>query len=131
MRPHVLIGSLVVAAVSTWALPQAAAHHSFSAVFDRQKAVELTGTVSKVEWTNPHVWFYVDVKNDTGGVENWGFEMGSPAGLIRRGWNHTVLQTGQVVTVAGLRARDGSLRAAVRTVTLSTGESLVGAQVIQ
>ena len=105
-------------------------HHSFAAVFDSSQPVELTGTVTKVEWTNPHVWFYVDVKRD-GKVENWGFEMGSPSGLTRRGWKHTTLQAGQVITIAAMRARDGTLRAAVRTVTLSTGESLFGAQVVQ
>ena len=105
-------------------------HHSFAAVFDSGQPVELTGTVTKVEWTNPHVWFYVDVKRD-GKVENWGFEMGSPSSLTRRGWKHNALQAGQVITVAAMRARDGTLRAAVRTVTLSTGESLFGAQVDQ
>ena len=77
---------------------------------------------------NPHVWFYIDVDGGDGGTENWGFELGSPNGLIRRGWNHLSLQVGHVVTVVGLRARDGSQRGAVQTVTLSTGESLFGAQ---
>jgi hypothetical protein len=107
-----------------------AAHHSFAAVFVRERPIEVMGTVTKVEWTNPHVWFYVDVASD-GKTENWAFEMGSPSGLIRRGWNHTSLQVGHVVTVAGVRARDGSLTAAVRTVKLSTGHSLFGAQITQ
>lgn len=112
------------------ALP-AAAHHSFAAVFDRDRPITVAGTVTKLEWTNPHVWFYIDVAGESGKLENWGFEMGSPAGLIRRGWNHNSLQVGHTVTVVGVRARDGSLRGAVRTVTLSTGESLFGAQVTQ
>jgi Family of unknown function (DUF6152) len=106
----------------------AAAHHSFAAVFDRDRPIELTGTVTEVEWLNPHVWIYLDVKNRQGEVENWGFELGSPNGLIRRGWSRDALSVGQVVTIAALRARDDSHRASVRTVTLSTGESLFGAQ---
>jgi len=106
----------------------AVAHHSFAAVFDRAQPLELTGTVTKIEWMNPHVWFYIDVDNGQGAVENWGFEMGSPNGLIRRGWNHDALQVGQVVTVVGVRARDGSRSGSVRTITLPTGESLFGAQ---
>lgn len=129
MRLNV-ISAVAAVAVSIYALPAVAAHHSFAAVFDRERPIELTGTITKVEWTNPHVWFYVDVKNESGTIENWGFEMGSPAGLIRRGWNHNSLQARHVVTVAGVRARDGSLRGAVRTVTLSTGQSLFGAQII-
>jgi len=110
-----------------WAAPTAA-HHSFAAVFDRERLIELTGTVTEIEWMNPHVWFYIDVENEKGDIENWGFELGSPNGLIRRGWSHNSLAIGQVVTVAGVRARDDSPRAAARTVTLSTGESLFGAQ---
>jgi hypothetical protein len=122
--------AVAAAAVSVSALPAVAAHHSFAAVFDRERPIELTGTVTKLEWANPHVWFYIDVAND-GRIENWGFEMGSPSGLIRRGWNHNSLQVGHVVTVAGVRARDGSLTGAVRTVKLSTGQSLFGAQITQ
>ena len=104
------------------------AHHAFVSVFDRDSPIELTGTVTDVEWMNPHVWFYIDVENEDGETENWAFEMGSPNGLIRRGWNHNSLEVGQVVTVVGVLARDGSQRGAVRAVTLPTGESLFGAQ---
>lgn len=106
----------------------AVAHHSFSAVFDEGKPVELTGTVTGVEWMNPHVWFYIDVENEQGEKESWGLEMGSPNRLTRYGWNMNSLQAGQVVTVAGSLARDGSRKAAVDTVRLSTGEQLFGAQ---
>ena len=109
-------------------LAPASAHHSFAAVFDRDQPIEISGTVTDVEWLNPHVWFYVDVQNEDGKIENWGFELGSPNGLIRRGWNHNSLQVGDEVSVVGVSARDGSQRAAVRTVTLSTGQSLFGAQ---
>ncbi len=104
------------------------AHHSFMAVFDPEQPIELTGTITEIEWMNPHVWFYIDIESEGSATENWGFEMGSPNGLIRRGWNHKSLEVGQVVTVIGVLARDGSQRGAVRTVTLPTGESLFGAQ---
>jgi hypothetical protein len=119
--------SVAIAAAMIYTVP-IVAHHSFAAVFDRESPIELTGTVTEVEWMNPHAWIYIDVERENGEIENWGFEMGSPSGLIRRGWNHDSLQVGQVITVMGVRARDGSQRGAVRTVTLSTGESLFGAQ---
>lgn len=119
--------ALAAFSLAASSLPSAA-HHSFAAVFDPEQPVELSGTVTGIEWMNPHVWFYIDVEGGNGAIENWGFEMGSPNGLIRRGWNHQSLQVGHVVTVAGVRARDGSQRAAVRTVTLSDGRSLFGAQ---
>jgi len=105
------------------------AHHSFAAVFDRDSPIEITGTVTNVEWTNPHAWFYIDVENDDGEVDNWALEMGSPNHLRRRGWNRNSLQVGDVIVVAGSRARDGSTTGAVRTITLqATGESLFGGQ---
>jgi hypothetical protein len=91
----------------------AAAHHSFSAIFDAAKPVTLTGTVTRIEWMNPHTWIYLDVKKDDGSVEAWSFEMGSPNRLMRYGWNQDSLPTGATVTIAGSRARDGSLKAAV------------------
>ena len=90
--------------------------------------VDLTGTVTKVEWMNPHTWFYIDVENERGEVENWGLEMGGPNGLMRRGWNRNSLQVGDVVTVVGSRARNGSHNAAGETVPLSTGQTLFGGQ---
>ncbi len=105
------------------ALP-ALGHHSFAATFDGKQSVELTGSVTKIEWRNPHVWFYIDIENEQGVSENWGFEMGSPNGLIRLGWDRNSLQVGHTITVSGARARDGSRRGSVRAVTLSTGESL-------
>ena len=103
-------------------------HHSFAAVFDSDLPVELTGTVTRVEWMNPHVWIYIDVAKDAGAVESWAFEMGSPNRLVRYGWNQSSLPTGQVVTITGSRARDGSLKGAVTTVTLPSGQRLFGAQ---
>jgi hypothetical protein len=104
------------------------AHHSFAAEFDASKPVTLTGTVTKVEWSNPHVWFYTDVKDETGKVTNYGFEMGSPNGLMRAGWTRTSMKVGDLVTVEGSRAKDGSNHVNARSVTLaSTGQKLFAA----
>ena len=109
--------------------PMGLAHHSFAAVFDRDDPIEISGTVTRVEWVNPHAWFFVDVENESGEVENWALEIGSPNHLRRRGWNRSSLQVGDVVTVVGARARDGTTTGAARTVTLTaTGESLFGGQ---
>jgi len=106
----------------------AAAHHSFSAIFDSAQPVELTGTVTRVEWMNPHVWIYLSVAKDGGPPEEWAFEMGSPNRLTRYGWHRTSLAVGETATIAGSRSRDGSLKAAVETVRLPSGERLFGAQ---
>ena len=104
------------------------AHHSFSAEFDAEKPITLTGIVTKVEWTNPHVWFYVNVKDEaTGEVANWGAEMGPPHGLQRSGWRRDTLKIGEEVTVEGFLARNGSLRMNARTVTLTATGARPGA----
>jgi hypothetical protein len=104
------------------------AHHSFAAEFDAQKPVTLTGTVTKVEWMNPHVWFYVDVKDEAGKVANWGFELGSPNGLMRSGWTRKSMNLGDLVTVEGSRAKDGSYHVNARSVTLAaSGKKLFAA----
>jgi len=99
------------------------AHHSFAAEFDADKPIKLTGIVTKVEWTNPHVWFYVNVKDPkTGEVTNWGAEIGPPHGLQRRGWRQNTLKIGDEVTVDGSMAKNGAKRMNARSVTLtSTG----------
>src|SRR5512143_1389023 len=97
------------------------AHHSFSAEFDAAKPVKLTGIVTKVEWTNPHVWYYINVKDEgTGQVKNGGAEMGPPHGLQRSGWRRETLKIGEEVTIDGFLARNGANRMNARTVTLTS-----------
>ena len=117
-----LLGGLMLCGILL-AAGQTSAHHSFTAEFDGNKPVTLTGTVTKVEWTNPHVWFYVNVKDEkTGEVTNWGAEMGPPHGLQRRGWRQNTLKIGDSLTVAGSLAKNGTKRMNARSVTLtSTG----------
>ena len=114
-----------------WLLaPTVAAHHSFTAEFDNTLPLKLTGTVTKVEWTNPHVWFYIDVKDDSGKVTNWGLEMGSPNGLIRTGWSRTSMKPGDEVTIEGFKARNGTPNGSATSVMLaSTGQRLFAGQV--
>jgi hypothetical protein len=104
------------------------AHHAFAAEFDANKPVKLTGTVTRVDWRNPHAWFYIDVKDETGKVTNWGWELGSPNGLLRAGWTRNSMKIGDVITVEGSRARDGSNIANAQSVVLqSTGQRLFAA----
>jgi hypothetical protein len=99
---------------------QSAAHHSFAAEFDANQPIELIGIVTKVEWTNPHVWFYINVADEeSGDVVNWGAEMGPPHGLQRRGWRRDSLKIGEQVTVRGFLARNGTNRLNARNVTLT------------
>jgi hypothetical protein len=108
------------------ALP-ATAHHSFRAQYDSNQPITLTGIVTKVDWMNPHVYFYIDVKNDSGAIENWGFEMGPPHMLQQRGWKRNSMQIGDEVAVEGSRARDGSHNANARRVTLTATGEVLGA----
>jgi hypothetical protein len=118
--------AFVVAGLLAAAVP-AVAHHSFAAEFDANKPIKLTGTVTKIEWMNPHAYFYIDVKDESGKVQNWGLEMGSPNGLMRQGWSRNSMKIGDEVTVEGSRAKDGSNIGNARSVTLSGGQRLFAA----
>jgi hypothetical protein len=114
----------VAAGVLITAAP-ALAHHSFSAEYDSAKRVTLKGIVSKVDWMNPHVYFYIDVKDDAGAITNWALEMGPPNGLERSGWTRNTIKVGDEVIVDSTLAKDGSKQANARSVTMaSTGKKL-------
>ena len=102
------------------------AHHSFAAEYDGTKPITLSGLVTKVEWTNPHVRFYVTVKDARGTATDWEFTMGAVNGLLRRGWRTTMLKPDDSVTVDGYLARNGSHLANARVVTLSDGRKMSG-----
>ena len=111
---------LLAASAPTWA------HHAFVAEYDSTKPLRLTGAVTKVDWMNPHVYFYIDVKDEaTGKVTNWAFEMGAPAVLTRSGWKRSSVKIGDVVIIDGTRAKDGNPHGNARAVTMAaTGEKL-------
>ena len=120
MAAIVVVGGLVLQAARP-----VVAHHAFAAEFDAAKPVKLTGAVTKVDWTNPHAWIYVDIKDETGKVANWGFELASPNGLMRNGWTRFSLKPGEVVTIEGTRAKNGSTNAnAAAVIIASTGQKL-------
>ena len=102
----------------------AAAHHAFAAEFDGNKPVQLTGTVTKMEWVNPHAWIHIDVKKPDGTIEKWMIEGGTPNTLVRRGLKKSDLPAGTVVVVDGYRAKDGGLRANGKNITLPDGRQL-------
>ncbi len=122
-----LISAMAVAVMFAGGVAPVLAHHSFAAEFDANKPVKLTGTVTKIEWMNPHAYFYIDVKDASGKVENWGMEMGSPNGLMRQGWTRNSMKVGDEVTVEGSMAKDGSRIANARAVTLGDGTRLFAA----
>jgi hypothetical protein len=100
------------------------AHHAFAAEFDAKKPVNFKGTVTKMEWVNPHTWLHVDVKKPDGGVENWAIEAGTPNVLFRRGFTKESLLPGTEIVIEGYQAKDGTHRANGRNLTLPNGQTL-------
>ena len=125
MRTRLTVAVASLAGLLVTAVP-VVAHHSFAAEYDASKPIKLTGTVTKIEWTNPHCFFYIDVKNEgSGKIENWALELGNPNALLRAGWSRNSLKIGDAITVEGSRARDGSLLGNARLMVLmSTGQRL-------
>ena len=123
MTRNRMVGALAAAALCLAAAP-ALAHHSFSAEFDANKPIKLQGTVTKVEWINPHTWIHIDVKKPDGTVEPWSIEAGTPNTLFRLGLTRDAIKTGTVINVDGYASRDGSKRANGRDLTLTDGRKL-------
>jgi hypothetical protein len=120
---HVVIGAFLV----TLCAPSLSAHHSFAAEFDANKPVLLAGAVTQVEWTNPHIWVYVDVKDDHGVAQLWQCEGGAPNTLTRNGWSKGSLKINDQITIAGFAAKDGSRTCNMRTVKLPDGRNVFAA----
>ena len=123
MRDVLLLSATVTLLVAAAGAPLRA-HHAFAAEFDGSKPVKLTGTVTKMDWINPHAWLHIDVKGPDGKLVAWMIEGGAPNALLRRGWNRRSVPPGTVVTVEGFRAKDGSTRASGGAVTLPDGTKL-------
>jgi len=115
------------AAVAIASAARLQAHHSFAAEFDGSKPIRLTGALAKIEWTNPHTYFYIEVKDDAGAMVTWGCEAGSPGALSRRGFKRGDLKLGDTVIVDGYLAKDGSHLVDARRVTLPDGRIVSGA----
>ena len=121
-----LLSMCAMAALMVGGAAQVWAHHSFAAEYDSNQVVKLTGAVTKIDWSNPHVYFFIDVKDaQTGKVNNWAFEMAAPAVLQRSGWKRSSMQIGDLITVEGTKAKSGGFHGNARNVTMTnTGQKL-------
>jgi Family of unknown function (DUF6152) len=124
MKKATLVSAFAVGAGLMLSALPVLAHHSFAAEYDNKQPVTLTGTVTKVEWMNPHARFYINAKDESGKQADWELELGSPNGLMRQGWTRNSLKEGDVVTVTGSKAKDGSNLANARQVTLASGKKV-------
>lgn len=120
-----LVGLFAIGAVL--AVAPVWAHHSFAAEYDSKKPVKLTGTITKIDWMNPHVYFFMDVEDEKGNVKQWGFEMGPPNLLQNAGWTKNTMKIGDVVTVEGTLAKDGTNQGNARSVTMTNTGKRLGA----
>ena len=123
-----VVRSLLAASLAVWLVAPIEAHHSFAAQYDREKTITLNGTVTRLEWMNPHVYFYMDVK-DEGGVAKWAIEGGAPTSLYRAGWRKDSLKVGETVTVTGNRAKNpASPNVGQATILNSAGKRIYSGQ---
>jgi hypothetical protein len=118
------IAAAIVGALLTALAAPTFAHHSFAAEFDANQPIQLEGTVTKMDWINPHSWIHIDVTTEAGEVQKWMIEGGAPNALLRRGWNRSSLPVGTKIVVQGFRSKDGSLRANGRDITFTDGRKL-------
>src|SRR5213594_4932108 len=124
MMTRDLMAAFVASVCLLWVVAPLGAHHAFSAEYDAQKPISVTGVVKKVEWMNPHIWFYVDVKDENGNVTTWGFSGLPPGMAVRRGFTKETLKVGETVVVQGFRAKDGSNNASGNILTFADGRQV-------